>query len=124
MDFLRVSYFGGAPGGPPGAESLRGERPFLFLRKKKRSFIPKKKMGPVYGESAVVHGGGRLSYDRKDPSRPLRPALGEQGQADALTPRRLRVPLSRPGWWGASLAAERETCCTLPREWHSQAAAG
>ena len=29
-----------------GAESLRGERPFLFLRKKKRSFTPKKKLGP------------------------------------------------------------------------------
>ena len=64
-----------------GAEALRGERPFLFLRKKKRSFTPKKKMGPVYGGLVVEDGGIRLSYDREDPSRPLRPALVEQEKA-------------------------------------------
>ena len=31
----------------------------------------------------------------EDPFRPLRPAVEEQGQTDALTTRRLRVPLSR-----------------------------
>ena len=92
-----------------GAESLRGERPFLFLRKKKRSFTPKKKGGPVYAGLMDENGGIQLSYDSEDPFRPLRPALVEQGQVGALTTRRLRVPLSGPGRSGASLAAERET---------------
>ena len=61
-----------------GAESLRGERPFLFLRKKKRSFTPKKKRGPVYAGLMGENGGWRLSYDIEDPFRPLRPAVWEQ----------------------------------------------
>ena len=57
-----------------GAESLRGERPFLFLRKKKRSFTPKKKRGPVYDGFGVDYGGLRLSALFGDHSRPLRPS--------------------------------------------------
>ena len=68
---------GAAPGRP---EPLRGERPFLILRKKKRPFTPKKKRGPVYAELMDGNGGQRLSYDRKDHSRPLRPAVWEQRQ--------------------------------------------
>ena len=91
---------GGVPPGarlPPcrGPDALRGERPFLFLRKKKRSFTPKNKRGPVSGAFGGDYGGLRLSYDIEDPFRPLRPAVEEQGQTDVLTTRRLRVPLSR-----------------------------
>ena len=43
-----------------GAESLRGQKPFLFLRKKKRFLTPKKKLGPVYGGLVVEDGGFRL----------------------------------------------------------------
>ena len=43
-----------------GAESLRGERPFLFLRKKKRSFTPKKKKGRSTGRCCWENGGLRL----------------------------------------------------------------
>ena len=93
-----------------GAAARRGQKPFLFLRKKKRFLTPKKKLGPVSVRFGVENGGLQLSYDIGAPSRPLRPALMEQGQADALTIRRLRLPLSGPGWWGASLAAEREIC--------------
>ena len=59
--------------------------------------------GPVYAGPMDENGGQRLSYDCGDPSRPLRPALVTQGQACALFTRRLRVPLSGPGWSGASL---------------------
>ena len=55
-------------GSPP-----RGQKPFLFLRKKKRFLTPKKKMGPVYGEFLVVHGGFRLYALFGDQPRPLRP---------------------------------------------------
>ena len=87
----------------------RGQGPFLFLRKKKRALTPKKKLGPVYGRFGVENGGIGLSYDRKDPFRPLRPAPAEQGEACALTSRRLRVPLSGPGWSGTPSAAHRGT---------------
>ena len=63
--------------------------------------------------------------------------LGNRDGLRALTTRRLRVPLSGPGWSGASLAAGKENVGqrnrnnapvrhrrTLPREWHRQAAAG
>ena len=36
--------------------------------------------------------------------------LWNRDRSAPLTPRRLRVPLSGPGWSGASLAAEREIC--------------
>ena len=32
-----------------GAEALRGQKPFLFLRKKKRFLTPKKKLGRSMG---------------------------------------------------------------------------
>ena len=75
---------GAAPepsGSLPGADTLRGQEPFLFLRKKKRFLTPKKKRGPVYAGLIGENGGQRLSYDCGDPFRPLRPAVGEQGQA-------------------------------------------
>ena len=59
-------------GSPP-----RGQKPFLFLRKKKRFLTPKKKMGPVYGGFLVVHGGLRLYTLFGDQPRPLH-AIGEQ----------------------------------------------
>ena len=68
-----------------GPESLRGvparqgQGPFLFLRKKKRSFTPKKKRGPVYGRLVVENGGLRLSALFGDHSRPLRPCHGGTG---------------------------------------------
>ena len=65
---------------PAGAAPLRGERPFLFLRKKKRSFTLKKKRGPVYGRFRVKNGGLRLSYGIGDPSRPLRPSHSGTGK--------------------------------------------
>ena len=56
-----------------GAESLRGQKPFLFLRKKKRFLTPKKKLGPVYGKYLVDHGGVHLYALFGDQPRPLRP---------------------------------------------------
>ena len=90
---------GTLPGGgiPPGAKTIS------FSAEKETVLDSKEKMGPVYGRSGVKNGGLRLSYDSGDPSRPLRPSLVKQGQACALFTRRLRVPLSGPGWSGASL---------------------
>ena len=79
-----------------GPESLRGERPFLFLRKKKRSFTPKKKKGPVYG--AFLLGKRRLAalrtVVRTTPGRYGHPMV-EQGKEVVLSNCRLAVPLSR-----------------------------
>ena len=114
-----------------GPESLRGERPFLFLRKKKRSFTPKKKWGPVYAGPMDENGGQRLSYDIEDPFRPLRPAVWEQRQF-ALYPPAACGCLSQ-GRGGQVPPCDEEGdlvgatppahCRTLPREWNSQAAA-
>ena len=89
----------GPPGGlvaHQGAESLRGERPFLFLRKKKRSFTPKKKLGPglrwVSGRSRRLT--SLRTVVRTSPGR-YGHAIVEQGQAVVLSCGRLAVPLSR-----------------------------
>ena len=99
-----------------GVPARQGQGPFLFLRKKKRALTPKKKKGPVYAGLMGENGGQRLSYDCGDHSRPLRPALGEQGQADALPTRRLRVPLSGLGpplrWRGGLDLCATPRCTT------------
>ena len=47
--------------------------------------------------------------------------LWNRDRSAPLTPRRLRVPLSGPGWHGAVIPAGYRRI--LPREWKSQAAA-
>ena len=92
-----------------GTASRRGQKPFLFLRKKKRFLTPKKKWGPVYG--ALLLGKRRLAslrtVVRTSPCRYGHPMV-EQGWFLVLSCGRLVLPLSGPGWSGASLAAEGE----------------
>ena len=73
------AFVGAAPS--RGRSPLRGERPFLFLRKKKRSFTPKKKRGPVYGGFGVDYGGFRLYALFGDQPRPLRPCHWGTGKS-------------------------------------------
>ena len=91
-----------------GAESLRGERPFLFLRKKKRSFTPKKKKAGLRGINAKKTAACVFTHCLgTSPGRYGHPMV-EQGWFLVLSCGRLVLPLSGPGWSGASLAAEGE----------------
>ena len=76
----------GAAGGWMGA-ALRGQKPFLFLRKKKRFLTPKKKLGPVYGGLVVEDGGLRLYALFGDQPRPLRPCHSGTGMVFGSIPR-------------------------------------
>ena len=57
-----------------------GERPFLFLRKKKRSFTPKKKKGSgLRGVNAKKTAACGFTHRGEDQPRPLRPSHGGTG---------------------------------------------
>ena len=68
-------------GGPPGGGVPPGGKTISFSAEKETVLHSKEKWGPVFGRLVVENGGQRLSYDCGDPFRPLRPAVGEQGQA-------------------------------------------
>ncbi len=101
-----------------GRSPSGGERPFLFLRKKKRSFTPKKKKGPLYG--AFLLGKRRLAalrtVVRTTPGRYGHPMV-EQGKEMVLSNCRLAVPLSRQSAaWRAGGVALMQVSLSAARE--------
>ena len=111
-------WFPTGGGGPPGggsrrrAEALRGERPFLFLRKKKRFLTPKKKLGRSTGRFRVKTAACVFTHCLGTSPGRYGHAIVKQGKDGGS----IQPP---PG--GATLAAECGMAHRVHHTWHSPA---